>query len=251
MKPPLLPASVRIILLLTLGMLAGLCQSAPTGELVIPLIQFSEVSLIPAVENLARQAGLNYIFDPRISESSSDSVGKLLSRRQITLRLENLSAKEALLRVLKQNGLAMVDDPATTIMRITSTNWAAKPLVSPAQFAGKTNAVIPLIQFQDVPLEAALVQLGKTAGMSVVVDEKLTKVPTGYLTGTMLAPPLPTVSVRWQNLTAAQAFAALLENYDLAATKDETTSVCLVSRRESRKSKMPEGGDQKSGKVKN
>ena len=34
---------------------------------VIPLIQFQEVPLTTAIENLARQASLNYILDPKVA----------------------------------------------------------------------------------------------------------------------------------------------------------------------------------------
>jgi len=60
---------------------------------VVPLIVIDDVPLIDAVKNLARQAGLNYIPDPKLLSVSNQP--------NVTLRLENITAQDALLAVLK------------------------------------------------------------------------------------------------------------------------------------------------------
>jgi hypothetical protein len=41
-------------------------EPAPAAPQTIPLIQFQDVPLTTAIENLARQAGINYLLDPKI-----------------------------------------------------------------------------------------------------------------------------------------------------------------------------------------
>ena len=43
----------------------------------IPLIQFSDVPITTAIENLARQAAINYMLDPKIGYGQPDQTGQL------------------------------------------------------------------------------------------------------------------------------------------------------------------------------
>src|SRR5262249_51444071 len=66
---------------------------------VVPLIVIDDVPLTTAIQNLARQANLNFQFDPRISGSNQPNV---------TIRFENVTAQEALAAVLDNHNLALV-----------------------------------------------------------------------------------------------------------------------------------------------
>ena len=54
---------------------------APATPSKIPLIEFREVLLTTAIDNLARQAGINYILDPKVGFgqlqqcSANDAIG--------------------------------------------------------------------------------------------------------------------------------------------------------------------------------
>src|SRR5882762_5453725 len=87
---------------------------------VIPLIQFQDVPLTTAIENLARQASINYILDPKVGYGQPDEKGAVKVQPNISIRWENLSAEQALTALLNNYGLQMVEDPKTKIARVTN-----------------------------------------------------------------------------------------------------------------------------------
>lgn len=117
-------------------------------DAVIPLIQFQEVALTTAIDNLARQAGLNYILDPRVPYGQPDASGKVGAQPNISIRWENLTAEQALTALLTVYNLQIVDDPKTKVFRITTKDPAAPdPLetrIIQLKFAGVTNLLAPV-----------------------------------------------------------------------------------------------------------
>ncbi|HTD65972.1 MAG TPA: secretin N-terminal domain-containing protein [Candidatus Limnocylindria bacterium] len=110
---PAAPAEVAPVSVSTTGV---------TNELV-PLIVIDDVPLIDAVKNLARQAGLNYLPDPKLST--------ITNQPNVTLRLENVSANDALTAVLDTYNLQIIHDPRIRVSRITVKDpAAAEPLVT-------------------------------------------------------------------------------------------------------------------------
>ena len=98
---------------------------------IIPLIVMDEVPLTDAIKNLARQAGLNYMLDPKINYGGVDAQGQPKVQPNISLRWENLTADQALTAVLKTYDLVIQDDPKTHIALITRKDPAAPdPLVT-------------------------------------------------------------------------------------------------------------------------
>ncbi len=98
---------------------------------VIPLIQFQDVPLTTAIENLARQAGINYLLDPKIGYGQPDASGQIKPEPALSIRWENITAEHALLAVLENYGLQLVQDPRTQIARITTKDpTAPAPLVT-------------------------------------------------------------------------------------------------------------------------
>ncbi len=95
---------------------------AGTNE-VVPLIVIDDVPLIDAVKNLARQAGLNYLPDPKLST--------VTNQPNVSMRLENVSAQDALFAVLETYNLQIIQDPRFKVSRITVKDpKAADPLFS-------------------------------------------------------------------------------------------------------------------------
>jgi type II secretory pathway component GspD/PulD (secretin) len=113
---------------------------------VIPLIVMDEVPLTDAIKNLARQAGLNYMLDPKITYGAPGADGKVTPQPLVSLRWENLTADQALNAVLGNYNLTIVDDPKTKIARITVKDPAAPdPLVTKViqlKYANPTNIVV-------------------------------------------------------------------------------------------------------------
>ncbi|HEX5223122.1 MAG TPA: hypothetical protein VFZ59_26425, partial [Verrucomicrobiae bacterium] len=54
------------------------------AEAVIPLIQFQDVPLTTAIDNLARQAGINYILDPKVGYGQPDERGVIKTQPNIS-----------------------------------------------------------------------------------------------------------------------------------------------------------------------
>jgi hypothetical protein len=194
-------------------------DNARTRE-TISVIQIDNVPIVDVIRNLAQQSGQNYILDPKLGSPWVGPDGKSAQAPNVTVRWEKLSAEEALQRLLREHGLEMVTNPASSIARIAFTNQAVTP-VAPSTAGGATNPVIPLVSVDDVPLNIAIQSLAAQAHLRLTLEES-PPVPS--------APPArrgfssPTVSVRWKNVTAREALAALLDNYDLLLVEDPATA---------------------------
>ncbi len=105
-------------------------SNAPAVVVVLP-IQFQDVPITTAIENLARLAGINYLLDPKIGYGQPDQNGQVKPEPTISVRWENISARQALLAVLDNYGLQLVEDSKTKIARVTIRNPnAPAPLIT-------------------------------------------------------------------------------------------------------------------------
>ncbi len=107
-------------------------EPAPTNPAVaeiavIPLIQFQEVPITTAIENLARQAGINYLLDPKIGYGQPDQNGQIKPEPTLSIRWEYITAQQALIALLDNYGLQMTGDSRSKIIRITTKDPAAPP----------------------------------------------------------------------------------------------------------------------------
>jgi type II secretory pathway component GspD/PulD (secretin) len=112
---------------------------------IIPLIQFQDVPLTTAIDNLARQASINYILDPKVGYGQPDERGQIKAQPNISIRWENLTAEQALHALITTYGLQLVTDSKTGISRVTVKDpAAAEPLVTKViqlKFASPSNTV--------------------------------------------------------------------------------------------------------------
>jgi type II secretory pathway component GspD/PulD (secretin) len=116
---------------------AGQAQAAPVNpDEVVPLIVIDDVPLTDAIRNLARQSGLNFQFDPRVTSSNQPNV---------SIRFENVTAQEALHAVLENYNLALIKEPKAKIARVTIKDPKAEdPLVTriiQLRYADPTNLI--------------------------------------------------------------------------------------------------------------
>ena len=100
--------------------------AAPT-QVGIPMVQFSDVQITTAIENLARQAGINYVLDPKIGYGQPDANGQIKPEPTLSIRWENITAEHALLALLDNYNLQLVRDSKTGIDRITTKDPLAPP----------------------------------------------------------------------------------------------------------------------------
>jgi len=89
------------------------------AKAVIPLIVMDDVPLTDAIKNLARQASLNYMLDPKIAYGQPGPDGRPLAQPTVSIRWENVTAEQALNALLNNYGLQMIEDSKTKIARLT------------------------------------------------------------------------------------------------------------------------------------
>ena len=100
--------------------------AAAAAPAVLP-IQFQDVPITTAIENLARLADINYLLDPKIGYGQPDQNGQIKPEPTISVRWENVSARQALLAVLDNYNLELIEDAKTKIARISIKNPNAPP----------------------------------------------------------------------------------------------------------------------------
>ncbi len=122
-------------------------KASATPELgnLIPLIVMDDVPLTDAIRNLARQAGLNYILDPKIGFGQVGPDGKIMAQPSVSVRWESITAEQALASLLHNYALQLTEDPNGKIFQITTNNPAALPLLKSdiiqLKYAGPSNVV--------------------------------------------------------------------------------------------------------------
>lgn len=106
------------------------------GSEVVPLIVIDDVPLTDAIRNLARQSGLNFQFDPRVTATNQPNV---------SIRFENVTPSAALQAVLENHGLQLIMEPRSQIGRVTYKDpTAEEPLISEIvqlKYADPTNMI--------------------------------------------------------------------------------------------------------------
>ncbi len=104
-------------------------EAAPTAAVGIPQIKFSDVPITTAIENLARLANINYMLDPKIGYGLPDANGQVKVEPTLSIRWENITAENALLALLDNYSLQLVNDKRTGIARITVKDPTAPPVL--------------------------------------------------------------------------------------------------------------------------
>ena len=153
--------------------------AAPAAPGKIPLIEFREVMLTTAIDNLARQAGINYILDPKVGFGQPDERGVVKAQPNISIRWENLTAEQALNALIGTYGLQLVTDNKTGISRVTVKDpLAAEPLVTKVvqlKFASPSNmvaAVNTVIDTTRKPTPSKVIADVRTSQLVVSATEK-------------------------------------------------------------------------------
>jgi len=95
-----------------------------SSDEILPLVQFEGAPLVDVIKTLARQAGLNVIFDPQVLAAADGPEGRAIYP-PVSIRLENVTAQNVLEAVLNNNNLSLQRDPRTRISRVTVKDPAA------------------------------------------------------------------------------------------------------------------------------
>jgi hypothetical protein len=209
------------------GTSSATAQGAGDAESMMSRIDFDNVPLTTAIEVLVREQNLNYLIDPKLSLPG----GKLNPEPSVSLHVTNSTAKQALETLLKRYQLFLVEDPVTTVARITDTTnrvSTVDPKWVTAGTAADTNSP-GLITYSFFSLDQVIKSLAAAGHLDVTLDPKLSGAAPGP-DGRPVVLQAP--KIRWNNLTARQALAALLDNYDLVMVKDATNGVTRITFRE-------------------
>jgi type II secretory pathway component GspD/PulD (secretin) len=142
---------------------------------VIPLIVMDDVPLTDAIRNLARQAGLNYMLDPKIGFGQIGADGKPMPQPSVSIRWENVTAEQALLGLLNNYTLELTDDPKSKIARVTTKNPAALPplltKIYQLKFASPSNVLASVQGTIDIKRSKVMPD-NRTSQLVVVATEK-------------------------------------------------------------------------------
>ena len=100
-----------------LARFASAPEKQPEGQKsereVLPLVQFEDMPIHDVIHALAHQANLNLVFDPEVAPQLDHFDSSLT----LSIRLENLTAEEALRAILSTNNLRLVKTPGPTWKR--------------------------------------------------------------------------------------------------------------------------------------
>jgi type II secretory pathway component GspD/PulD (secretin) len=144
-SPSTTTSSVTTSTVTTTNETASAAKPQPSELPSIPLIQFQDVPITTAIENLARQAGINYLIDPKIGYGQPDQNGQIKAEPTLSIRWENVTAEQALMALLDNYGLQLSEDRKTQIARITAKDPTAPPplitRVIQLKFASTSNMV--------------------------------------------------------------------------------------------------------------
>src|SRR5437868_4810438 len=132
--------------------LAAVAQiNPPAGELpstTTSVTITNDAALPDAIKNLARQAGLNYMLDPKVAFGQVGADGKPVPQPTVSIRWENVTAEQALNSLLNNYNLQLIEDPKSKIARVTIKDPAAPdPLVTKViqlKYSSTTNMMLAI-----------------------------------------------------------------------------------------------------------
>jgi type II secretory pathway component GspD/PulD (secretin) len=154
---------------------ADAAAAPPQPGGIIPLIVMDDVPLTDAIKNLARQAGLNYMLDPKVAFGQVGPDGKPIPQPTVSIRWENVTAEQALNALLSNYNLQLVEDIKSKIARITVRDPAAPdPLVTKIfqlKYATPTNIMIA-VQNTFTDKRSKVVADVRTSQLVILATEK-------------------------------------------------------------------------------
>jgi hypothetical protein len=176
---------------------------------------FDQMSLPDLERNAGWISAVNAQFRPQ--ESSTRSRGRLQGSKD-TFAFQTRYEQTGLLQVVNVSG----NPPGVNIRyKLAQSTVQHRP-------SRGTTAVAPLkgegtsISISNLPLQDALLHLAKAQSLNCVLDPRIAEDTKFDLRHTH-------VNVNWTNITPAQAFAALLENYRLHIITNAQTGVVQIT----------------------
>lgn len=191
------------------------------GGPIISTVSFTDCPITTAIENFARRLEINYSIDPFGTQRLTGSAADNIPEPVITIHVETVDLKDLLKRMLELRRFVMIADPVSGVTRITSPDQATN-IVDVSLLGMNTNNStmfsndITEIQMTDISLDTALEHLIRRSGLNITLDPRVQ-----YSNDRL--DRVPTISIRWKNISAKQAIVALCLNYHLAIVKDSSS----------------------------
>ena len=161
---------------------------------------------------------------PATAEASNQPVSFTTSNQSGSATISNVTAitigSNTPAAMAGSNEVASGTSVSNATAEASSTNSAATGTNAPS-----AAAELP-IQFQDVPITTAIESLARLAGINYLLDPKI---GYGQPDQNGQIKPEPTLSIRWENVTAQQALMAVLDNYGLQLVGNPKTGIYKVT----------------------
>jgi len=137
------------------------------------------------------------------------------------------ASNEPVSSVSVSNAAPAVSDANPTVSVTASNATAGAGSTGPASATASPAVAAEMpIAFQDVPITTAIETLARLAGINYLLDPKI---GYGQPDATGLIKPEPTLSIRWEHVTAAHALEALLDNYGLQLVENTKTGIYKIA----------------------
>lgn len=96
-------------------------NAEPLTNSLIPIIRFLDVPLDEVLENLIERGHINVVLDPKVSDyvdSNDPTINKFHHAPMVSLRWQNITAKQAIVALCENYDLVIVKDSATGVVSI-------------------------------------------------------------------------------------------------------------------------------------
>jgi len=236
--PPARPGDSKI----TLDKMAAV-SSNPLGvdTNVVSLLSFdSELPLKTAIETLASNAKLTFRYAPELMPDGKPA--PVLQAPVGTARFEQMTAFEALQRLLRKNDLVLGRYAGSPDVLIGTKESKLTP-IAPVGANGGDLAAAPEGDFEvfadssaEIPLQTAILMLARFAKLPIVLDPKLKSGGERYIgTNMVTLPSITNVTVNLSSmgdLSARQRLTAILNVHDLAMVPDPASQTYTITYKE-------------------
>jgi hypothetical protein len=180
---------------------------------------------VPDEQNIYKAPKIGDWFQKTSSGRSTNELQTLL--RKIS---EKLDERAALAKVTVLLDEAEPPPDADIVLRLE--DFVLKDAATSIDVS--KDVVLPFVKIDDAPVRDAIKYLAEQANIAYTLDPAITF-------GTVVpgeSAPEPQISFRWENVTARQAFRAVLENNDLQFIANPETGVGIVANRNPEKPRV-------------
>lgn len=178
-------------------------------------IQFTDVPLDVCLQALAREAGINYLLDPRIGWGTPDKNGVIRQPPTLTYRWEHITPAQGFFALCENYGFEAEQDAFHQILFVRAKGHPISICTNLAIVNSGTNSSGNL-KFDNTPIDIALQALANKAHLRITLDPKISQ--SGNL-----------ISLQLHNVSILQLFIGLCESCNLSLTQGDDTGDITIN----------------------